>query len=159
AQLGFLPYHNTAITWNHRATVLVDLLLLWLFWPLMLPQVQRPVSPAPSRRLWRVVQQTALARRFRWGIGLLCLTLVTVVFSLGIAVLPEEGMEGWMASHVFDSWRQVSAPPRDKAIFLPTFWLFEMSGAPLHRNLQLTEQILVTGEPAAEVIAALRSND
>src|SRR5262249_51740415 len=35
----------------------------------------------------------------------------------------------------------------------------EMPGAPFHRNLQLKEQILVAGEPAAEVIAALGSND
>src|SRR5215510_8608275 len=33
AQVRFLPYHNMAITWNHRAAVLVDLALLWLFWP------------------------------------------------------------------------------------------------------------------------------
>jgi hypothetical protein len=93
AQVRFLPYHDTAITWNHRAAVLVDLMLLWLFWPLMLPPVQRTATAAPSRRLWRVVQHTALTRRFRWRAGLFCLTLVTVMFSLGIAVLPKEGME------------------------------------------------------------------
>src|SRR5439155_1103387 len=79
AQVRFLPYHDTAITWNHRAAVLVDLMLLWLFWPLMLPPGQRLASAAPSHRLWCVVQHIALARRFRWGVGLSCLTIVTVV--------------------------------------------------------------------------------
>jgi uncharacterized protein YjbI with pentapeptide repeats len=113
AQLRFLPYHGTAITWNHRAAVLADLVLLWLFWPLLLPPVQRPASAAPSRGLWRVVPLTASATHFRWGTGLVCLTLVTV----GVAL------------------------------------------APFSCNLQLQEQILVAGEPAAEVVAALRSMD
>src|SRR5262245_50654543 len=30
AQVRFLPYHDTAITWNHRVAVLVALALLWL---------------------------------------------------------------------------------------------------------------------------------
>jgi hypothetical protein len=101
AQVRFLPYHDTAITWNHRAAVLVDLMLLWLFWPLMLPPGQRLTSAAPSHRLWRVVQHIALARRFRWGVGLSCLTIVTVVLSLGVAVLPEEAMERGTASIAF----------------------------------------------------------
>ena len=162
AQVRFLPYHDTAITWNHRAAVLVYLILLWLFWPLMLPPVQRTASALPSCRLWRVVQHIVSARRFRWETGLIGLTLVTVVFSLGIAVLPEEGMEGRMVSLVSHLPGDLvhSDPARaDKDVFKLTFWLFEMPGAPFHRNLQLKEQVLVAGEPAAEVMAALRSND
>ena len=112
-QMRFLPYHHTAITWTHRFAVLMDLILLWLFWPLIFPPVQRPASAAPSRDLWRVVSPTASATRFRWGTSLVCLTLGTVVFAL----------------------------------------------VPFHRNLQLREQTLVAGEPAAEVVAALRSTD
>src|SRR5215470_6830081 len=33
AQVRFLPYHHELITWSHRAAVLADLALLWLFWP------------------------------------------------------------------------------------------------------------------------------
>ena len=110
AQLRFLPYHDTAITWNHRAAVLVDLALLWLFWPLMLPPVQRTASAAPSRRLGSVVQPTAAARHLRWGTGLVCVTLVTMVFSLSIAVLPEEPLERWMASRLEKDWWRAPIP-------------------------------------------------
>ena len=106
AQLRFLPYHDTAITWNHRAAVLVDLTLLWLFWPLMF--IPERESPARSRRGARA-RHASVA--LRWGTGVSVLTLVTVVFSLGIAVLPEEGMERWMASHVPKGWRHVDPRP------------------------------------------------
>jgi hypothetical protein len=166
AQLRFLPYHDTAITWNHRAAVLVDLALLWLFWPLMLPPVPRTASAAASRRRRRMVQRPASARHLRWGTGLVCVTLVTVVFSLGIAVLPEEPLERWMASRLEKAWWRAPVPEgrwagsqSRKVVFRLTYRLFETPRAPFHRNLQLREQILVAGDPAAEVIAALRSKD
>jgi hypothetical protein len=165
-QVRFLPYHDTAITWNHRVAVLVDLALLWLFWPLMLMPGQGGAPSAQTITRWRAEQQAARrlarTRRLRWGTGLLCVTLVTVVFSLGIAVLPEEGLEGQIVS--IASWLPgdlvhtdfLRAPTR---VFTLTFWLFERPGAPFHRNLQLREQVLVAGDPAAEVVAALRSGD
>jgi uncharacterized protein YjbI with pentapeptide repeats len=162
AQVRFLPYHDLAITWNHRAAVLVDLLLLWLFWPLLLPPVPRTASAAPARHRWRVVQHRVSARRFRWGIGLIGLTLVTLVFSWGIAVLPEEGMERRMvsiASQLSGGLVHTDSVRDDKRVFKLTYWLFETPGAPFHRNLQLQEQVLVAGEPAAEVLTALRSDD
>jgi uncharacterized protein YjbI with pentapeptide repeats len=164
AQVRFLPYHDTAITWSHRVAVLADLALLWLFWPLMLMPGPGGAPPAQTITLWRAEQQAARrlarTRRIRWGTGLLCLTLVAVVFALGIAVLPEEGMEGRMvviASHLPGGLVQTARA--DKHVFKLTFWLFEMPGAPFHRNLQLKEKVLVAGEPAAEVVAALRSTD
>jgi hypothetical protein len=41
AQVRFLPYHHEGITWSHRAAVLVNLTLVWLFWPLIF-------TPAPG---------------------------------------------------------------------------------------------------------------
>ncbi len=32
-QRQFLPYHSVGITWLHRSYVLVDLLVIWLYWP------------------------------------------------------------------------------------------------------------------------------
>lgn len=32
-QLRFLPYHHAPLTWWHRFAVLLDILLLWWFWP------------------------------------------------------------------------------------------------------------------------------
>jgi uncharacterized protein YjbI with pentapeptide repeats len=181
AQLRFLPYHSEAITWNHRAAVLGDLVLLWLFWPLILIQESRGGAAAQDFPVWReephypVAWRAVRMRRLRWGTGLICLTLVTVVFSLGIAVLPEEAMEVWMASHVPDRWRQASPdrlpahtpdrwwqanPDRSgNAVFMLTVWLFETPGAPFHRNLWLQETVLVAGESSAKVIAALQSED
>jgi hypothetical protein len=140
AQVRFLPYPATAITWTHRGAVCVDVALLWLFWPLLFPPAPRGASPAPRPlRGWvahRTIERTGRGRRLRWWPGLLGVTVVTVVFALGIAVLPEEGMEVWLVSHWFERHR-----------------------APFHRNLQLQEQVLVAGEPSAKVIAALRSPD
>jgi uncharacterized protein YjbI with pentapeptide repeats len=171
AQLRFLPYHDTAITWNHRAAVLVDLALLWLFWTLLLPPVYRTAAVAPSRRLWRVVPRPASVRCLRWGTGLVCLTLGTVVFSLGLTI-PKENIEVWMASHLpgvlVHTYLARTAPDpfmlsnltyTDMSVFELTFWLFERPGALFHRNLQLQGQVLVDGDPSAEVRAALDSRD
>jgi hypothetical protein len=133
-QVRFLPYHDTLITWTHRAAVLADLILLWLFWSLMLPPVQHKPSTAPSRRLWRVVLQKISARGFRWG--LTC--LIFGVISLFIAVLPEADTEVWIASHVPTSW--LSSEPGRAPVFKPTYWLFETPSSPFHRNLRLREQ-------------------
>src|SRR5215216_884006 len=97
--------------------------------------------------------------RSPWGIGLICLTLVAVVFSLGIAVLPEAGTEVWIASHVPTSWLSSETSRASKPVFIPTYWLFEAPRSPFNRNLRLREQVLVEGEPSAEVIAALYSMD
>ncbi|MBF0436645.1 MAG: pentapeptide repeat-containing protein, partial [Magnetococcales bacterium] len=33
-QIRFLPYHNQEITWwSHRSSILMDLVLLWIYWP------------------------------------------------------------------------------------------------------------------------------
>jgi hypothetical protein len=32
-QVSFLPYHSESMTWWHRICLLVDLALLWVFWP------------------------------------------------------------------------------------------------------------------------------
>jgi hypothetical protein len=140
----FLPYHNTLITWSHRGAVLADIMLLWFFRPLMLVPEQRAAG------------QTAWTRRIWPGRDVFCSTLVVVMFSLGIAVLPGEYMEGLMASI---PWRHVDPAGTGNPVFMPTYWLFERPRAPFHRNLWLQEQVLVAGDPSAEVLAALRSSD
>lgn len=51
-QIRFLPYHDVEITWLHRIVLYVDLILIWLLWP---------VISHPSGRLGGTV--TALAVR------------------------------------------------------------------------------------------------
>jgi hypothetical protein len=91
------------------------------------------------------------------------------VFSLCIAVLPEEFLEAWTASYVPARWRitrqpyfvaeQRYIPYANPHVFIVTVWLFDMPGALFHRNLQLQKQVLVAGDPSAKVIAALESQD
>jgi hypothetical protein len=32
-QLVFLPYHLESVTWGHRVAIVVELVLVWAFWP------------------------------------------------------------------------------------------------------------------------------
>jgi uncharacterized protein YjbI with pentapeptide repeats len=43
-QLIFLPYHDAWVTWWHRGLLLVDVALLWLFWPF--------IMLSPGRTKW-----------------------------------------------------------------------------------------------------------
>jgi hypothetical protein len=162
-QLRFLPYHHELITWTQRAAVLVDLGLLWWLWPLILIPEHHGASAAQTITQWweerRVAQRNARTRRLRWRIWPGCLILVPGVFSLGIAVLPEEGMEGLMTAIVPKSLRHTDPDRAGNGVFRLTVWLLETPGVPFHRNLRLQEQVLVAGEPSAKVIAALRSDE
>jgi hypothetical protein len=143
-QVRFLPYHNTAITWNHRVAVLADIALLWFFRPWLLV----PEQYAVGFIAW-----------IRRSIFMTCLTLVAVVFSLGIAVLPEEALERWIASMASylpralvqavpgPPWMPAGLDSTTKPVFWPTYWLFERPGAPFYRNLRLQERDLVAGDP------------
>jgi uncharacterized protein YjbI with pentapeptide repeats len=52
--LQFLPYHSELISWEHRITVLIDLMFLWLFWPsvasgkIVSLQLESIVQPKPA---------------------------------------------------------------------------------------------------------------
>jgi uncharacterized protein YjbI with pentapeptide repeats len=172
AQIRFLPYHNMMITWNHRIAVGVDLILLGLFWPLMLIPERCGGFVGQEFPLWREEQRqratrrVVRTRRLRWWIGISSLALITEVFSLCVAVLPEEFLEAWTASYVPARWRitrrrqwQQYIPYANQHVFIVTVWLFDVPGALFHRNLQFQKQVLVAGDPSAKVIAALESQD
>jgi uncharacterized protein YjbI with pentapeptide repeats len=81
-QLQFLPYHHGAITWWHRLSVLVDLVLLWMLWP----------SIATGRA-------TLLTRHdFRRGkiVALMLASLIPVLLVFSIATFPGE----WLDTHL-----------------------------------------------------------
>jgi hypothetical protein len=50
-QLRFLPYRSISVTYVHRATLLLDLVLLALFWP---PISRGSRSPQNRYALWRL---------------------------------------------------------------------------------------------------------
>ena len=45
AQVRFLPYHDLPVTWSQRATVILDLALVWAFWPMI-------VAPSGTWSTW-----------------------------------------------------------------------------------------------------------
>lgn len=51
-QLQFLPYHSLVITWLHRATILTDLMLVWLLWRGYRHRWGQTLPRSP-RALWR----------------------------------------------------------------------------------------------------------
>ncbi len=95
-QLGFLPFHDPAILFWQRAAVGIDLALLWVFWPII-------QSPDGRLRTW-FSQASEILWLFRWWRGrrfscgwpygealvMTSLTAVLLVFSWGLATLPEE---------------------------------------------------------------------
>ena len=50
-QLKFLPYHNQPVTWEHRAVIFLDLLLLWVLW-------RKIIAPRPHGRIWNIAVPT-----------------------------------------------------------------------------------------------------
>ncbi len=73
AQLQFLPFHNGWATWAQRALIVVDLLLLWWFWPAIL------LDLAMGASLKTVVQVIA-------GV----VSVYLVVFCVVVATFPGE---------------------------------------------------------------------
>ncbi len=189
AQARFLPYHDEMLTWLQRAAVGLDLALLWLFWPMIvtpdgrarrwwLELITRPSllmkDLLAKVRIIRISfdgqtkhqpEATTSKEREQPVHGLLALTLtslIVLVFSFFVAVLPGERMEDFVLRVVPASWCS-EAPSRraisDNVSLALTVWLFEKDGAPFHRCLELSGKILVAGEPSAEVMETLRSKD
>ncbi|UEM12572.1 pentapeptide repeat-containing protein [Bradyrhizobium barranii subsp. barranii] len=74
-QLQFLPYHSVAVTWWHRANLLIDLALLWLLW-----------SSGGSRfGRWQA---------FPALIAGALVTSIVVLFSVVLATVPDESADG-----------------------------------------------------------------
>jgi len=74
-QIVFLPYHSISITWLHRACLIGDLGLVWLFWRAF----RRNIEPGRRRRIAVVVVAST---------G----TLLVLIFSLSLATFPGEVM-------------------------------------------------------------------
>jgi len=158
AQVRFLPYHDTLVTASARIAILVELVLLWTFWPLIL---ERGVA---SMRTWwlngiraPVAWFRRIARVFKvdlstpnpgkaTGFGTMTATTAVVLgFSWLVAVLPGEPMERWVAYWlpVAKEDGALGAATSGNAL---THWVFDGPNAPLHRNLDLGERLLIASE-------------
>jgi uncharacterized protein YjbI with pentapeptide repeats len=73
AQVRFLPYHSSGVTWWHRAAVVLDLLFLWLIWP-------RASWRRGGRRLVKVVLRSLAG-------------LAVCIVCFFLAVIPDEAFE------------------------------------------------------------------
>src|SRR5262245_31628197 len=78
-QVTFLPYHREWIVWLQRATVLMDIALIWYFW-IHLRSDDDPIKEV-LRKPWM----------YLGGAGTLCV----VVFSTYLATFPGE----WLKTH------------------------------------------------------------
>lgn len=86
AQMRFLPYHSVPITYGNRSAVLLDLLLIWLLWRLILesrgsvPGTSSETRPKMGRRV------VSLMARAMPSLA----SLLTLVLCLSIATVPGE---------------------------------------------------------------------
>lgn len=176
AQIRFLPYHAVGVAWWQRALIVVDVVLILLFW-------QRIVPKALT---------TSTATRVAGGVARAL--PVAVVLLMAIATVPDETMErfltyrpGWFAAaaattesgpptaaatcgfgqvHTYLSVVTNSARPAggDEAgprrMLCLTYLMFEQPETPLgmRRNLVVNHADLVTvrppGEPAKDTASA-----
>lgn len=75
-QLQFLPYHDWRVTTVHRAVIVADLILLWLFWPTIMDNVRG----------------AGLANRLIYGSGAV-LTGLVIIFAVHVATFPGESLD------------------------------------------------------------------
>jgi hypothetical protein len=88
-ELQFLPYHDEWITWWQRIAVVVDLVLLWTFWPRIgLPQeISGETGGVRRRGLVEVMQLAGTI------LGMLLITAISVPLVFAIATFPGEWAE------------------------------------------------------------------
>jgi uncharacterized protein YjbI with pentapeptide repeats len=90
-QIQFLPFHSWQITWLHRIVLLVDLVLLWTLWPVMVDS---------GKEIWSL-------RRGR--LALLAGSCAALFVSVVLATFPGEWMEEnfgfeWIPPNRLTAW-------------------------------------------------------
>ena len=139
-QIRFLPYHNEWAIFGQRATVMVDLILILFFWP-------------------RIMAWGGRLHRRPSFLVLVVMSLLVLLFSLFVPVVPGERLERWSVWLTPESWRikHERCAGENEECFPLTFFLFDAADAPFYRNLRLAGITFFAGEPSAEVLVALRS--
>jgi uncharacterized protein YjbI with pentapeptide repeats len=151
AQVGFLPYHGHAIIWSQRLALLLDCLLLAIFWPGL-------KGSDRDRSWWRwwlhgsltLLKNRSWHLRAPWwakasdtcaGVARLSAFFTTVaICSLVLLTIPGEPWERWVTA----KWRRAS----------------QWTATHLHRNLNVTELAFdANGALEPELIAKLRLRD
>jgi hypothetical protein len=161
----FLPYHDEWMTWWHRLAILLDVLFLFVLWPIILhPSGAMWPIWRDMGRLWRGMHLPGSAhahvdhvrgvRQSVVAVGLVSLLLLVAIPAvLLVATIPDEWLERrliafsdrWMPSAV------VGRAPEGRRMLAVTAWLFEgeineVTLAPeslFTRNLVIVQQDLV----------------
>ncbi len=131
--IKFLPYHSEPITWLHRVSISLDLIMVWFFWVKIIQEEGQlkiwwddfwgRISPEKSK-MGRSNRAAAAVNFF--------LSLLLILFSVLVTTIPDESQSIEPVSQYFeDNWS----------------WFT--------RNLDLHEKTLVEKEPPPEIIAAL----
>ena len=166
AQVAFLPYHDIGMTWWQRLAVLLDVVVIWIFWPMIVTPVGQQVQLWWSR-LWRgpiglvrrIVRRREQNNAARGDVhtwGMLPMVIVTVpvlLFSTLVAVIPGEALERITVEALPEAWHS-NVVKQSNAL---THLLFDAPGAPMHRNLRLAGRIIVAGDLSPSMEVALRS--
>lgn len=147
-QVGFLPYHDENILFWQRSAIMLDLLVLLIFWPvirapdsrwrswikqasglswlLKLKATMRPVPALPHESINRNSGFPVL----EGGVSLLT-GFCVILFVWGIAVLPdsvhEKNMRDWLKAYAWsDAWQSFCPSKETKEpYFIATEWLFD----------------------------------
>ena len=133
----FLPYHNSWVTLDHQIALILDLIVMWVFWPRILARSGRWRLLESSQRRenkytwfgWLLTkwQRWQILRVFAAGLS----TAVVFVASTLLLVPPGDGIESFLGKQ---AWLDI-----------------------LHRNLDLREKTLMMTEPSPELIAAYKA--
>ena len=188
AQIRFLAFQDSDITWGQRAAVVLDALLLMLFWSRIssslgagawwwqhllwayISSVRLLAWPwAVMRSVWkrRWIPPTRRAFGYRRhvsidsGAGLLIVAVLSTLFvSLIVATVIEEGWEKKVLAYMPESWPTPDEIVKPKRqVFWLTRILFEGEDAFFSRALDLREKVLTGNDLSAETINALREGN
>lgn len=110
-QVVFLPYHDVAITWTHRAALLVDLAALSLIGVFMLRTETSFFTAA-----WRTTSENPASCAFTGGV----LGLVAF-FSVFVATVPGEALDRFVQSFFGDQTEEPERPRYVSGFMAPFF--------------------------------------
>jgi uncharacterized protein YjbI with pentapeptide repeats len=155
-QTAFLPYHDQASTWAHRAFLIMDLVLISL---------TGVYFAAPLRSFWSAVLYSILEFPLRIFISLL-VNLAAVAFAFLVATIPDSELDKFASREL--KW-STPLPGVERSAFVPTAYLFEgevdqitgQNSALFSRNLIVTDADLVPEDRGqdGEVSLNLRGRD
>jgi uncharacterized protein YjbI with pentapeptide repeats len=141
-QIVFLPYHDTTMTWTHRAALVVDIALLILI-GVFLTRAETSFLKA----VWRATLEHPLSVTIIAG----ALALL-IIFSFFVATVPGERLDRISQVFLGVGVSEPDPPPPRVIAGLMTSFSRRTDGLVLglfHRNLIVTDQDLVPGKDAA----------